>query len=158
MRAGLNAGIGSRRNLGAGSPAVPFQSLATDGFTASASSPAAAVGQTFTVGRNGYDASANAITFNDTLSVTARQRTVWNVGWTSAGTVPVNDAAKVSLSDYVYQGETLSGATNGSTVVSPKPIAAWVNIERQLIGNTVTVEIVAGHRDARGAKPKRSTS
>lgn len=153
MRAGLNAGIGSRKNLGGGAPAVPFQSLATDGFTASASSPAAAVGQTFTVGRNGYDASANAITFNDTLSVTARQRTVWNVGWTSAGTVPVNDAAKVSLSDYVYQGETLSGATNGSTVVSPKPIAAWVNIERQLIGNTVTVEIVAGHRDARGAKP-----
>ena len=154
MRAGINAGIGSRRLVGGGSPPVaPFQTLATDGFTGSASDPDAAVGQSFTVTRNGYDASANAITFSDTLSVTSRMRTVWNVGWTSAGTVPVNDVAKVALSDYVYQGEFVSGVTNSSTVVSPTPIAAWVSIERQLIGNTATLEVVAGHRDARSALP-----
>lgn len=152
----LGLGLGAlavRRGGGGSAPAAPFQTLASDGFTASASDPAAAVGQTFSVTRNGYDASATAITFNDTLSVTSRMRTVWNVGWTSAGTVPVNDAAKVALSDYVYQGETISGVTNSSTVVSPTPVAAWVNIERQLIGNSVTLEVVAGHRDARGAKP-----
>ncbi len=132
---------------------APFQSIATDGFTGVATSPAAAVGQSFAVTRNGYDASANAVSFDDTLAVTARQRTVWNVGWTSAGTVPVDDANNVALSDYVYQGEAVSGVTNNSTVVSPKPIAAWVSIDRRLIGNTVTLEVVAGHRDARGAKP-----
>lgn len=148
LRSPLFGGVG-----GGVGPVAPFQSIAADGFTAQATAPAAAVGQSFTVTRNGYDASANAITFSDTLSVTSRMRTVWNVGWTSAGTVPVNDAANVALSDYVYQGESVSGVTNSSAVVSPKPIAAWVSIERQLIGNTVTLEVVAGHRDARGAKP-----
>ena len=152
MRAGLNAGIGSRRNLGGGVVA-PFQSIRTDGWSGDATAPAAAVGQTVSVLRNGYDASGNTTTFSDTLTITTRVRTVWNVGWTSAGTVPVNDATRIALSDYVYQGETIAGVSNGSTVVSPQPIAAWVSIERQLIGNTVTLEVVAGHRDARGGKP-----
>jgi len=148
LRSPLFGGVG-----GGVGPVAPFQSIAADGFTAQATAPAAAVGQSFTVTRNGYDASANAITFSDTLSVTSRMRTVWNVGWTSAGTVPVNDAANVALTDYVYQGESVSGVTNSSAVVSPTPVAAWVSIERQLIGDTVTLEVVAGHRDARGAKP-----
>lgn len=138
---------------GSGPAAVPFQTIRADGFSLDASDPTAAVGQTYAVTRNGYDASANAITFSDTLSVTDRMRTVWNVGWTSAGTVPVDDATRCASSDYIYQGETCVGATNNSTVVSPTPVAAWVNIERQLIGNSITLEVVAGHRDARGAKP-----
>ena len=138
---------------GGSAPVAPFQTIRADGFSLDASSPAAAVGQSYTVTRNGYDASANAITFSDTLSVTDRMRTVWNVGWTSAGTVPVDDATRCASSDYIYQGETCVGATNNSTVVSPTPVAAWVNIERQLIGNSITLEVVAGHRDARGAKP-----
>ena len=148
LRSPLFGGIG-----GGVAPVVPFQTIRAEGWSGDASSPAVAVGQVFAVQRNGYDATGNATTFFDTLSVTSRVRTVWNVGWTSAGTVPVNDATRVSLSDYVYQGEVVSGVTNNSTAVSPTPVAAWVSLERQLIGDTVTLEVVAGHRDARGAKP-----
>ena len=102
--------------------------------------------QTITLTRAGYSA-AGAVLSNvsDTIVMTQRVRQPWpNDGSLTASTV--------ALSDYVYSTDSISGVTNNSTEISPKPIANWVTPHRAVIGNTLAagaLEIVAAHRNAR---------
>ena len=58
----------------------------------------------------------------------------------------------VALDDYVYATDAIAGVANGSTEVSPKPIAAWVMPSRLLVGEAVRWEIIAFHRDFRSRR------
>jgi len=58
----------------------------------------------------------------------------------------------VALSDYVYATCTSPGVTNNSAMVSPQPVANWALPHRLLVGNTLTVEVTAHHRDAQNGK------
>lgn len=58
-------------------------------------------------------------------------------------------ASSVAIEDYVYASDSVVGAANNSTETSPTPIANWVLPDRQVVGNTITLEIVAFHRNAR---------
>lgn len=109
--------------------------------TPSVSSPIA-----FTVSRQGYDTTGSATTYLDTMYVTTRVRQP-----------APNDATlstnTVALSDYIYSTDTPSGSvTNNSTLVSPKPICKWALPSRRTVGNSVTVQVVTGHRNARLGK------
>ncbi|WP_414902455.1 hypothetical protein ACMT1E_04295 [Sphingomonas flavalba] len=96
--------------------------------------------------RAGFGATGAATTHLDTLIVTRRLREPWpdQATWT-AGTVV--------LSDYVYATDTIAGVTNNSTESSPKPVANWGTTDRQVVGDRLVGEIIAGHRDARDGKP-----
>ncbi|MDF1505641.1 hypothetical protein, partial [Roseisolibacter sp. H3M3-2] len=49
--------------------------------------------------------------------------------------------------------DSIGGVTNNSAESSPKPIAQWVLRNRRVVGNTLTMEFVAFHRDGRAGKP-----
>jgi hypothetical protein len=105
----------------------------------------------YTVSRQGYNASGGTTTYLDTYYITRQIRQVFpNIG--------VLQADYFANSDNIYSTDTPSGSvTNNSTFTSPKPVANWVTPARRLVGNTiggntVPVEIVAFHRDARGGK------
>lgn len=92
--------------------------------------------------RQGYDTSANAVSFTDTLILTQRIRQAYP-------NQASLDASRVALTDYVYSTDTVTNVTNSSAETSPKPIANWVMIDRQVVGNSIHLELVAFHRDAR---------
>ena len=104
---------------------------------------------TVPVSRPGYDATGATTTYTDNLILTQRTRIPYN------STTPpvVNTSNGVALSDYVYSTDTIAGTTNNSTVASPQPIANWALPDRQTVGNSLTVEVIAFHRDGRNQKP-----
>jgi len=130
-------------------PPVTFASVAsinTEGWSAHVTSP-----PTFdpvntplyvAVSRAGYDQGGNATTYNDYLILTQRVRQAYP----SQASL---DATRCAMSEYVYSTDTVVGVTNNSTVASPQPVANWVTPHRLTVGNTLTAEIVAFHRDAR---------
>jgi hypothetical protein len=150
----IHLGIGSqRRPVGGGGgqgqsgTAAKFSAVAANGWTATYPSPPTfdPVGspEKFSVTRPGFTPSGTATTYSDLLTVTKRLRQPYpNQATLTPDTV--------ILSDYVYAGDTVQGAANGSTETSPKPIANWAMPARLTVGNSVTLEIVAFHRNARG--------
>lgn len=94
----------------------------------------------FDVSRAGFNSSGGAVTYTEQMYVTKRIRD------------PYPDQAnltadKVACSDFIYEGDIVSGMTNNSALVSPKPVAKWVSLDRDVVGNSITPEIVAFHRD-----------
>lgn len=138
-----NMGIGLGRSGGASAP--PFTAVAADGWQATVASPSDLSLLPATLSRQGYDTTGTAATISDTLYLTKRVRQAYP----SNASFTANNQA---LSDYVYSTDTISGATNNSTLTSPKPIACWAMPQRQLVGNSVHWEIAAFHRDARLSK------
>jgi hypothetical protein len=92
--------------------------------------------------RAGYDTAGSPTTFDDALLLTQRVRQAYP-------NEASLDADRVAMSDYVYSTDTVTGVTNNSAEVSPQPVAAWGSLARQTVGNTLTGEILAFHRDAR---------
>lgn len=88
---------------------------------------------------------AGPATFIDKLTVTKRIR----LPWSNQATLTNNQCC---LSDCVYQDDTVMGIPNNSTKRSPKPVMNWARVDRRIIGNTLRVEAVAFHRDARDGK------
>jgi hypothetical protein len=103
----------------------------------------------FVVSRQGFDASGNATTYSDSIILTQRVR----LTYPDQATL---DDDRVALSDYIYSTDTVNGVTNSSAEASPKPIANWVLPDRQLVGNSIDLEIVAFHRNARNGEPVAS--
>jgi hypothetical protein len=96
-----------------------------------------------TFSRQGFDANATAITFNEQIPILRRVRQVWPNHLTDT-------ADRVALGDYVLSTDTIvGGGASGSSEISPKPIAAWVMRDRQMVGDTIEWEIVAFHYYAR---------
>jgi len=92
--------------------------------------------------RQGYNTSGGATSFTDTLILTQRIRQAYPNHASL-------DASRVALTDYVYSTDTVTNVTNNSAETSPKPIANWVTPHRAVVGNSISVEIVAAHRNAR---------
>ncbi|MDO9639678.1 MAG: hypothetical protein Q7J44_14150 [Pseudotabrizicola sp.] len=134
---------------GGGAPpsSVPFQTVNADGWTVTASDPAAAVAQTVTVQRQGFDAAGLAVTVNDVLTCTKRLR------------LPFPDQASLTadgavLSDYVYAGDIIAGAANESARPYPTPISHWLRPDKEIISaSTYTARLVVAHAHARNGRP-----
>lgn len=136
-----------------GPSAGPYESWSVE----YGSQPTISANVAFTVSRQGYTAAAATTTYLDTMHV---------VKTTSAGGAvrqpypnqALQSATTAALSDYIYSTDTPSGSvTNNSTFISPKPVANWATPARRLVGDsiggdTVPVEVVAFHRNARGGK------
>ena len=136
-----------------GGASTPYESWSVD----YASKPTLSANVEFTVSRQGYTAAGATTTYLDSMYV---------VKSTSPGGAvrkPYPDHGTQSdltaaLSDYIYSTDTPSGSvTNNSTFISPKPVANWATPARRLVGNTiggdtVPVEVVAFHRNARNGK------
>ncbi len=153
MSIGLGLGIPqvAVRNVGGGGAAPLLSSVATDGWQgvwADGTPPTfdpngAPVYQTFT--RQGFDATATAISFSEQIPMLRRVRQPYP-------NEALPTASNVALGDYILSTDSASGVTNNSTEISPKPIANWVMRDRQLVGDTIDWEIVAFHYSARDNK------
>ena len=128
-------------------PAAPFSAVNADGWTVTYPSPPAIdpMGAPVPVplSRAGFAAEGVPTTHTDTLTLTKRVRLPYP-------NQAVLSASTVALSDYVYATDSIAGVTNLSVAVSPKPIANWVMTDRRVVGDMVTLEVVAFHRNARG--------
>lgn len=136
---------------GAAAPAPVLSSVQADGWQgvwADGTPPTfdpdgAPVYQTFT--RQGFDATGTAITFPEDLTILRRVRQPFPDQL-------LETASNVALQDYVLSTDSAAGVTNGSTEISPKPIANWVMRDRQLVGDSIDWEIVAFHYYARNGR------
>jgi len=145
---GIDLGLGPRK-VGGGAP-VPFASVNTLGWNVdyAATPPSLNPLTTFSVSRAGFSDTGTATTITDTLTATQRTRQAFpNEASLTALTV--------ALSDYILSTDTVSGATNNSTETMPKPIANWAMLDRQLIGNSLTLEVTGNHWSARSGRPFR---
>lgn len=95
-----------------------------------------------TVLRAGYDETGSAVTHTDTVYLTKRVRQVYP----NQASFTTNN---VALSEYVYAADAITGVTNNSTLVSPKPIGTWGMHDRVLVDTAIAWEIIPFHRDAR---------
>ncbi len=138
----LGAGVGS---VGTPPPAYMIGgSIAADGWqmTAASALPTGPVldSAVFDVVRAGFNSTGGATTYTDQMYVTKRIREPYpNQASLTAD--------KAACSDFIYEDDAVIGMTNNSTLVSPKPIAKWVMLDRDVVGNSITPEIVAFHRD-----------
>ncbi len=101
--------------------------------------------QTIAVARMGFDAEARPTVHAATRLFTRRRRLPWP-DQTS------DTPAAVALDDYVYATDTIAGVANLSTETSPRPVAAWAMPHRRVVGDTIPLEVVAFHRDARDGR------
>lgn len=94
--------------------------------------------------RAGFDAAGVATTHRESLVLTKRVRQPFP----NQATL---DATRVALSSHVYATDAVvgSGAPNASLLASPKPTANWALPDRRVVGNTLRLEVVAFHRNAR---------
>ena len=125
---------------------APVSAIAANGWQSTMKVPAEITLDPVAVSRPGFDAAGSPTTYSDTLYTTKRVRQPW----------PNHESLttdSVALSDFVYSGDTITGVANNSTLTSPKPIANWALVDRRIVGNTLVLEVVAFHRNARGGKP-----
>jgi hypothetical protein len=98
--------------------------------------------------RQGYDTAGNVAAYTESLILTQRVRQAY----------PSNaslDASRVSLSDYVYSTDTILGGSspaNNSAETSPKPVCRWALPDRRNVTNSLRLEVVAAHRNARNGE------
>ncbi len=145
---GMGLMLGSGGSGGTPTPSSPLSSIATTGWQAeyAATPPSLNPLVPITVSRQGYDATGATTTYSETLTVTQRVRQAYpNQASLSALTV--------ALSDYALTTDTISGVTNNSAEVMPKPIANWVMQSRQIVGNTLRLGVTGNHWAARNGKP-----
>lgn len=156
----LSFPVNGRGDLGTGGGSAPapvtdpiVQSINANGwsFTASGTPPTFApdsAPQFAYVSRAGFDSSGNATTIVDTLILTQRIRQPYP----NQASLTTDQGA---LSDFIYAADTVSGKTNNSTKVSPKPVVNWARWSKRVIGATFPkefLEVVAFHRNARQNK------
>jgi hypothetical protein len=152
----MSLGIGIGLPFGGGPAAsaviaAPFASVngagAYDSWSGEyASTPSIPSPVPFTVRSDGYDATGSTTTHDDLIYVTTRVRQPYpNEASPSALTV--------AFSDYIYAGATLfGGVVNNATLTSPTPVCNWIMEHRLCVGNSLTLELVAFHRNARDGK------
>lgn len=126
---------------------APFSSVNVNGWNVNyPTTPMLNPAESFTVTRAGFDANGAATTYDDILAATQRVRQPYpNQASMTALTV--------ALSDYVLSTDTLVGATNSSAEISPVPIANWAMLGRQMVGDTLTLEVTGNHWFARSGRP-----
>ncbi len=100
-----------------------------------------------TVARRGFDAAGTAQIVDDHVFPTARVR------------LPYPDQLtltedQVALSDFVYADDAIDGVTNASQRPYPKPIAMWLNHDRDRATSAMyTLRLAVAHAHARNGRP-----
>ncbi len=148
----VGTGIGRRHRLGTPAPTGPVSDIAITSARADSWSVAYSAPPTMdpvgsprylALSRAGYSSAGIATSHVETLVLTKRVRQPYP-GQASL------DANRVALSDYVYATDTiLGGAANAAVEVSPKPVANWALPDHRVVGNSLRLELVAAHRNAR---------
>jgi len=149
MRLGLGLGLtNTRRAGGGGGPATraSITAIQADGWSADDSSPITydpvASPQYVVASRQGYNTSGGTTSITEAMVITQRVRQAYP----SQASLTAN---RVALSDYIYSTDTIAGVTNSSTEASPKPICNSVVPDRIIVGDTLHLEMLAFHRNAR---------
>lgn len=99
------------------------------------------------VSRPGFNVNANPVLQVDTVGITTRVR------------LPYPDQETlthdhVALSDFVYANDAIEGTANSSTRAYPKPIAMWLNHDREQARASVHVlRLAVAHAYARQGRP-----
>lgn len=88
----------------------------------------------------GYDATGSITSYTRYVTNTQRVRNAYN----TQNTLTTDQMAQ---SSYIYADDVISGVTNNSTIHSPVSCANWSMLEYMVVGNTLTVSIVATHRN-----------
>jgi hypothetical protein len=148
----VGTGIGRRRRPGASAPAGPVSdpaitSARADSWSVAYTAPPpmdpAGSPRYLALSRAGYSSAGVAASHVEPLILTKRVRQPYPAQASL-------DASRVALSDYVYATDTiLGGAANAAVEVSPKPIANWALPDHRVVGNSLRLELVAAHRNAR---------
>lgn len=150
---GVGAGVWRPRR-GAGGPLPPatdpiVTAINADGWSVAATSPPTMdpVGNPrFVVAsRQGFNAAGAPTTHLESIILTQRVRQPFP-------NQASLDASRVAMSDYVYSTDTVVGVTNNSAETSPKPVANWALPDQRVVGNTLRLEVVAFHRNARAGE------
>jgi hypothetical protein len=162
-RVGMGLKRGARRlRVGGSAPtptpiAPPITAISALGYVASynGTPPGYQPGNVLTMTRKGYDGSYTSpggvpiptlrTDVGETISVRHRVRN----GYPDDGSEPVWSAAGVALSTYAYATDSAAGVTNGSAETSPKPTCGWAITDRRVVGNSINLQLVAFHRNAR---------
>jgi hypothetical protein len=106
------------------------------------------------VTRPGFDASGAPGSVTDMIALTTEIRRPWNDANALDRVAATGGAdTRTALSEFVYAGDTISGATNNSTRAYPKPQAMWLIPDATQIGNTLTASIFIDHKFARNGRP-----
>ena len=127
-------------------PPTPISVVAADGWQATMTTPADLAFSPVIVSRQGYSAAGATTTYFETIVTTKRVRQAYP-------NHALSTADQVALSDYIYSTDTIAGTTNSSAETSPKPIANWSMVDRKVVGNALTLSVVAFHRNGRAGKP-----
>lgn len=146
MTLSLSLGLSLASRGGEAAAVVPISAVTADGWQAAMISPADLALSPVMVSRQGFDATGAATTHSETLYTTKRVRQAYP-------NQAVLTTDTVALGDYVYSTDTIAGVTNSSSETSPKPIANWTMADRKVVGNSLTLSLVAFHRNARAGKP-----
>lgn len=96
--------------------------------------------------RAGYTTSATPTYYAENIVITSRVRLPWP-------NISVLNGGRCALSDFVYSTDLPIGGANNSALTSPQPVAQWVTVDRQVVGNSLTVDLVAFHRNGRNGSP-----
>jgi len=97
--------------------------------------------------RPGFTAAGGSTTLTDTITIMKRVRDPYP----DENDLTAND---VSLSDFVFSGDTLTGITNNSTVDYHKPICMMLGHDRDRVTDqTYTARVAIAHWAARNGKP-----
>jgi hypothetical protein len=130
---------------------APFQSVNTNGWSATYSEPPTfdpvESPITATVTRQGFNASAEPVAVNDSLTCMARIRQPWP----DQASLTTD---QVALSEFVYASDTIAGVVNNSTLSYPLPIAHWMRHDKEIINSaTYTARLCIAHAYARNGRP-----
>ncbi len=125
----------------------PVTAIATNGWQVTYLSPPtefdpAGSPVTFNASRAGYTTSGSTTTYTEAMTITKRVRQPFP----NQATLTTDQAA---LNDFLYSTDSVSGATNNSTETSPVPICQWGVSTRRVVGNSLYLEVVAFHFNAR---------
>lgn len=93
---------------------------------------------TFTARRQGYGSDKSVQEYLHYITVTKRVREVWPDNLTLT-------ADEAAIDECLFSTDEVVSATNNSTKISPTPIVQWGILNRQLIGNSLFVEVLAFH-------------
>lgn len=141
---GRGFGHTSRRALAAVAAASqPVSAVDATGWQATMPTPVDLAFSSVTGTRQGFTSTGSTTTVSGTWLTTKRVRQPYpNQASLTTDTV--------ALDEYVYSTDTLPGVTNSSAETSPKPVANWVMTDRRIVGNSLTLELCAFHRNASG--------
>lgn len=156
MRLASDLSISSVRRAGSSTPSV-ISAVAANGFTATSVAALSTYqpGTSVPATRKGYDGSYTSPggvptpTLLTNIAETFTLRHQIRNAYPDDGSEPAFSTSQAALSSYAYSTDSFTGCTNSSGETSPKATCGWATTDRRVVGNSVNVQLVAFHRNAR---------